>query len=516
MNPRATGILLIIAAALGAFVYFYELAGEGARLEAAAEGERVFPIEADDITEIALRTTDGRDARLSRADGTWQLREPVAFPADAFSADAMASALASLRSEGAFETPGPADEYGLDLASARSLSFVAGDETLELLLGNDAPVGSKRYISAGGHIHAVAHHMVNGFDKALDDLRNKDIVDFDRRRVRRIEVSWPGGRVGLDATPGTEGDDETVWRITTPLDAPADQEVVRELLSEMDFLRAEGFVDEVPSSTGFDAPAFAVRLSGPAGEEGEEAFEAGFAIGAELPDGQRVVRGDAEALYAIPGDRLDGFPRDVLAYRDKELSRFRLADAERVDLFFQQPAGDPVSIVAQRQGSDWASSPEEMDPDRILPMVSELSRLSASEILAESMGDEELVALELSPPNTIFSVRGAVPEGDEGVVAPTLAELRIGRIQAEGVVVQRPGDPIVYRLPIDVGEPKTTTCSPRRARSLPECRTGSDRASASSRCYWPSGCWAVSLPSAKTRWGVCCAATRMRGPARMS
>jgi hypothetical protein len=452
MNPRATGILLIITAALGAFVYFYELEGEGARLEAEAEGERIFSIEADDITEISLRTTDGRDARLSRADGSWYLREPVAFPADAFSADGMAASLSTLRSEGAFDEPGPPDEYGLDPASARSLRFVAGDQTLELLLGNDAPVGSKRYVSADGHIHAVAHHMVNGFDKALDDLRNKDIVDFDRRRVRRIEASWPSGRVRVEGAPGPEEDDQIVWRITAPVDAPADQEVVKALLSEMDYLRADGFVDEAPSNTGFDAPAFAVRLSGPAGEEGEEAFEVDFSIGGELPDGQRLAWSGGEALYAIPGDRLDEFPRDVLAYRDKELARFALTDAERVDLFFQQPSGDPVSIVVQRRGSDWASSPEAMDPDQILPMVSELSRLSASAILAESVGSEELVALELSPPNTIITVLGEVPEGADDASAPQLAELRIGRIQLEGVVVQRAGDPIVYRLPIDVGE----------------------------------------------------------------
>ena len=37
MNPRAMGILLIITAALAAFVYFYELKGEGAQLVAVVE-----------------------------------------------------------------------------------------------------------------------------------------------------------------------------------------------------------------------------------------------------------------------------------------------------------------------------------------------------------------------------------------------------------------------------------------------------------------------------------------------
>ena len=221
-----------------------------------------------------------------------------------------------------------------------------------------------------------------------------------------------------------------------------------------DVADASRAVDEAPESTGFDAPAFSAWLSGPAGEEGEEAFEVSFAIGAELPDGQRLARGSGPALYTLLATRLDEFPRDVFAYRDKELARFRVGDAQRVDLFFQQAGGDPVSIVAERQGGDWVSSPESMDPDRILPMVSELSRLSASAILAESVGAAELVALELSPPNTILTVRGQLPDGaGDDASAPKLAELRIGRVRGgEGVVAQREGDSIVYRLPIDVGE----------------------------------------------------------------
>ena len=31
MNPRTTGILLLVTAALGAFVYFYEIGGEEQR-----------------------------------------------------------------------------------------------------------------------------------------------------------------------------------------------------------------------------------------------------------------------------------------------------------------------------------------------------------------------------------------------------------------------------------------------------------------------------------------------------
>ena len=53
--------------------------------------------------------------------------------------------------------------------------------------------------------------------------------------------------------------------------------------------------------------------------------------------------------------------------------------------------GAPQSTLvrAERADGDWTSGPEAMDRDRVLPMVSELSGLSASAILAEAVGEEE-------------------------------------------------------------------------------------------------------------------------------
>ena len=43
MHPRTSAILLAIALALGAFVYFYEIGGEDARREAEEQARRLFP-----------------------------------------------------------------------------------------------------------------------------------------------------------------------------------------------------------------------------------------------------------------------------------------------------------------------------------------------------------------------------------------------------------------------------------------------------------------------------------------
>ena len=449
MNPRTTGVLLLVALALGALVQL-ELES-GAPTDPDSRDRSVFALEADEITEIELSTTDERVARLRREEGAWVLVSPVAFPADTFAVEGLATALATLVSEGPFESPGPVEEYGLQDGVAREVAFEAGGGRWVLRLGRDAPVGSRRYLGLADGVHTAPRFAVNALDKSLDDLRNRDIVDFDRRRVRMLRVRWPGGGVSLVGEPESHDEDAAlVWRITSPLEAAADQGTVRELLSEIDFLRADGFVDEVLASDA-ESP-FSVTLIGPEGEEGEEPFELSLRFGMEREDGQILVRGGTGAWYTVEAARLDDFPRDAFAYRHKALARFSVGDAESVEFYFQpRGGGDPVSVVAERTSGGWSSMPEAMDPDRILPLVSELSRLEASAIVADSMGSEELAALELSPPNTIISVLGVVPEDGEGG-APRLAELRIGRIEgAEGVVVQRAGDPAIYRLPIEVG-----------------------------------------------------------------
>ena len=115
MNPRTTGILFLIVAALGAFVYFYEIRGEEGRLEAEARQKRLFPdVEAEAVEWLALTTSDGRPVRAERREKGWQIVEPLVFPGDEFALDGMASALAQIASEAVYEDPQAPEVYGLD------------------------------------------------------------------------------------------------------------------------------------------------------------------------------------------------------------------------------------------------------------------------------------------------------------------------------------------------------------------------------------------------------------------
>jgi hypothetical protein len=186
-----------------------------------------------------------------------------------------------------------------------------------------------------------------------------------------------------------------------------------------------------------------------------------MAVGGVHTGDQRVVRGAQRSLYTIPAARLDELPRELVAYRWKQLARFAIGDAHALDFFFQPASGDPVAIHAEHSDAGWTSSPEAFAAGRLDSIVAELSRLRAQGIAADEMGEAELRALGLAPPNAIVTVfgqpgEGAPAAGEDGAqqpAAPILAEVQLGHVEgSEWIAARAAGDPTVYRLPYSLAE----------------------------------------------------------------
>lgn len=89
-----------------------------------------------------------------------------------------------------------------------------------------------------------------------------------------------------------------------------------------------------------------------------------------------------------------------------------------------------------------------MAPGAADRLVSELSALEAAEIAAESMGAEELRALDLDPPRVRARVFGEDAEDGEA-----LADVSLGVADPErGIAARREGDPRVYWLDYALAE----------------------------------------------------------------
>lgn len=441
MNPRNTAILALVVAALGAFLYFYEIRGQEERAEADEAARRLFQgVSAEEIDAIALSAGEGGVVRLERSEQGWRITEPIRFPADEIRADSLASTLAALASEAVFEDPEPLEEYGI--GAEPSLRFWVGETEHSLQIGDKAPIGGNTYVKTGrgAQVYAVKTYHATALEKSLEDLRDAKVLDFDRDAVERIEASWPGGRVVLGK--GEEG-----WKLLEPLEAAADQDAVDSLLANLSFLRADGFIDEVPpdAEVGLDTPAFEATLVMGAGETDETPARARIAIGATVDGKQRAVRGTAEnALYRIGEQRLEDFPRTLAAYRFKKLADFEASDAVRFDLVFAaEGESGPHVVTGELVEGGWVTTPQPMAAGKASQMIRELAKLTAVDIAADAMGEDELRAMGLSPPTVILRVFGK----DSGEQASPLAEVHLGAADPDrGIAAQRPGDEVVYWL----------------------------------------------------------------------
>ncbi len=438
MSPRVTLILAAVVAAVAAFVWFYEIEGADRRAEAESAEKRLFAdVEPGDLQQLELTTTDGAEVRLERGDDGWKIVEPLSFPADEPAAQAAASALATLEADTIYTDPEPLENYGLG-GDADVRGRTDGRE-LALVIGDGTPTGGKVYVAPEGdaRVFTVASHRTNALRKSLQELRDTRVLDFDREAVREVEVGWVGGSVVARETSG-------LWRLTHPLETAADEETVDDIVSDLSFLRAEGFVDDPDAAlvAGLDDPSLRVQLRD---EEGK--VLADLAVGPSA-DERRVVRGHA-GLYEIAASRLDGLPRTVVAFRDKVLTRFETADAKAFELQFHE-GGAPVLIAGTwDEEGGWQAAPEALAPGKASRLISELSSLEALDIAAEEVGQGERAGLGLSPPGAVLRVFGAGPPAER----ERLAELSLGVHQAgRGLAAQRRDDPVVYWLPEALAE----------------------------------------------------------------
>jgi hypothetical protein len=333
-------------------------------------------------------------------------------------------------------------------------------------VGEKTPVGGNSYALVEGDpkVYAIPTHSVRALTRTLDDLRDKRIANFDRTSIDRITAAWPGRRVVLVRA-------EEEWRMEEPIVGRADQRTVGDLLTDLSFLRATGFVDDPPpdAEAGLERAAFAVTLEGAPENEGDSPVSLGVAIGETIDGVSRLVRGGQPSLYRIPAERIEDFPRELIAYRFKQLADFPLLDAARVEIEFRRESGAPLVVEATRGDAGWTSSPEGFRPGKIANLVSELASLRAVGILADAMGDEELASIDLAPPNAVVRVYGE-PDGEEGA-APRLAEIHLGFLRgATGIAAQAEGDATVYELPLELAEyiPVSLEAFENRFRAEPE------------------------------------------------
>jgi hypothetical protein len=205
-----------------------------------------------------------------------------------------------------------------------------------------------------------------------------------------------------------------------------------------------------------------------------------------------VSAGHPGVLFSVPRSRIDGFPRELFAFRFKELSEFATKDVQSFDLIFNAPGEansvKPLTVRVDRVATGWKSAgageglgvDEEWVVGAAAGLVAEFARLEAVSVVEEVAGANTLGALGLQPPSTILRAYGAPTASDPtevagadakvGVVsAPRvlLAEVSLGALDpVAGIAAKAFGQAAIYRLDPALAEQLPLGLEDFRARFL--------------------------------------------------
>jgi len=455
MRSRSLLILLAVVVVVGAFIALWER-HQPSSDERAELSDRVLPsLDADEIREVRI---EGGDAvvRLVRSGETWRLESPLKFAADSSRVNTLLTTLDNLEADRRLDPDEvEGSDYGLSEPAYRVTLVGPDDEQTVLSVGEETALGSNRAVQVTGddRIAIVSGWFVSDLDRSVDDWRSRDVVDVFADKVASLEVLRRGDTVRV-VRVGEQ------WRLLAPLTDLADRDHVRNVISDLNALRIEEFVDgEVDlGAMGLDAPEVQVMLIP---SQGDEPVRLEFGATRTVDGATQVAcrRGDFDVFWVNDVARIRLTKAPVL-WRSPEVWPFDTWAVDRLEI-----TGDGGAVTINRDTGGWMlSDGGAADYAAVQERLSTLAALEAT-------------AYDLVQPVT--AERGRVTlgfeAGDDGEPTDTVELVFYRPLVADGdAMVTVSGRPTVMSVPADAVDEVLGRPTDLRAPGGDEGDTGED------------------------------------------
>ena len=319
----STLVLAVILAALGGYIYFVELK------KPATSGpvkEKAFTVTADDIEELSIKAAGGETTRLQKAGGGWQMVEPVKADADSAEPTSIASSLSTVEIERVVdENPASVSDYGLDPPRVDVGFRLKGQKDLQHLhIGEKTPTGGDLYARRQNdkRVFLISAFLDNTFNRTSFDLRDKNILKFDRSKVDSVEI------VNGPSTLQFVKHGEVEWNVVKPVAARGDFGAIDGVLSTISSTQVQRFI--APEATGLaqyglDKPTLTVTLAG-------GGTQSALLIGKSTGEGTYFAKdSNRPIVFSVGENLLKDLRKELNDVRRKDLFEFRPFTANRVE-----------------------------------------------------------------------------------------------------------------------------------------------------------------------------------------
>src|SRR4028119_1899234 len=250
----------------------------------------------------------------------------------------------------------------------------------------------------------------------------KRVLPLDKDEIRKVTVEAPSGKVVFErvehakddqddnaekAEDGEgdqeeEGEPESEWKITAPMQARADAFAVDGLLDSLAELQKNRTLEDVDrKAVGLDKPRATVRIET---EDGTRVLQ----LGAAVPTGGSLIAGleGSDEAYVVSDTILSQVDREPGSWRDRQLFRAGRDAIARITV--TGPGGKVV--LAQQDGQFRIESPfaDRADKTLVDDLYADLSGLTAEQFVDQPIGTPAEMGLQ--PPRGV--VEGAFRQGD--------------------------------------------------------------------------------------------------------
>ena len=321
-------ILLVVAAAVGAYAYFVE-SKKDVSDSTTTKTEKVWTLDGDKIEQIEVKAANGDVTTLKKSGTTWQITAPKATDADQSAVSSIVSSLASLESTKTVdENPASVKPFELDPPDVSVRVNVAGEkDPREIDFGTKTPTGTDLYARVKGQpkVFLVGSFIDGQLNRTTFDLRDKTVLKFDRTKVDALELR-PSGAPSVSIAKKSSDD----WRLTAPAGAKADFSAVDAVLNKLSQAQMKSIVDESPAADlkkyGLDKPQVEAVV-------GAGSTRATLAVGAKAPDGTLYARDPTRPMvFTVEASLLDDLKKKPDDVRQKMLFDFRSYTALNLDV----------------------------------------------------------------------------------------------------------------------------------------------------------------------------------------
>jgi hypothetical protein len=348
MKLRTTLALLVVAAALGGFIFGLDRCSQSTR-DRQERAAHIGRANRKDIRGLTIQ--NGEETIRLKADGDdWKMIAPWKDDADVGVVDQLLDALQGLHPDDIITDLGKGEkkrealkDFGLNKPRLR-LRLEGKRMPGELQFGQDAAVRGQCYLRVGDDdaVYVVSNDLKNIVSKKAEDYRDHRMTPFLTTLINRAIFRVSGGEIELSK-------EQDNWLLQRPIKARASNDAVVDLLTKMNQMQIAKFVSDEKGSAatfGIDSPLRAVTVFGEENNKveimvGNAVLSDPHLIYAQLPERNSIVEVGKEfaALFDIT-------PNDL---RDRKVARLNADLIDRVTI--EKPGQS--DLVLGRQENRW-------------------------------------------------------------------------------------------------------------------------------------------------------------------